>query len=397
MTVVVPLPTALPEEVGLSSARLARLGEALERAIERGRIPGAVALVARRGRVAYCAAFGRRDPAGAAAMTTDSLFRIYSMSKPIVSVATMMLVEEGRLLLADPIADYLPGFARMNVAVESGRGALDFVPAERPITVQDLLRHTSGLTYEHMLTGALQQLYREAQVSRRDQTNAELAERLATLPLVDPPGTHWRYGHSTDLLGRLLEVVTGQPLGVLLETMVLRPLGMRDTGFSVAAGEAHRLAEPFAKDPDSGAPVALVPVTAPPRLESGGGGLVSTVGDYARFLAMLAQGGTLDGARLLAPKTLALMTADHLGAMTGAPPLLPTGYGFGLGFAVRRQAGITYFPGSTGDYYWSGVAGTIFWIDPQEELFAILLTQAPGQREYTRMLFRNLVYATLLA
>jgi CubicO group peptidase (beta-lactamase class C family) len=393
-----PLPSARPEEVGLAAPRLARIGEALGREIEHKRIPGAVALVARRGKLAYFESFGVRDPASGAPMEKDAIFRIYSMTKPIVSVAAMMMVEEGRLLLSDPLGRYLPDFAEMKVATGRADGRLDLVPAARPITLQDLLRHTSGVTYEHMATGALQRRYSDARTSRRDQTNAELAARLATVPLADEPGTRWRYGHSTDLLGRVLEVVSDRTLGDCLAERVLSPLGMTETRFSVPAGDHHRLAEPFPKDPESGAPVSLIDVKAPPQLQSGGGGLTSTTADYTRFVQMLANGGTLDGVRLLSRKTVDYMAADHLGAIAPAPSMLsmlPEGFGFGLGFAVRREAGIATVPGSVGQYYWSGVAGTSFWIDPAEQLCAILMTQGPGQREYFRALFRNLVYGAV--
>lgn len=398
MSAAAPLPTACPEEVGLATPRLARIGEALGREIERHRIPGAVALVARRGKLAYFESFGARDPASGAPMGKDAIFRIYSMTKPIVSVAAMMLVEEGRLLLSDPLARYLPEFAEMKVATGRPDGRLDLVPAARPITLQDLLRHTSGITYEHMATGALQRRYTDARTSRRDQTNADLAARLATVPLAEEPGTRWRYGHSTDLLGRVLEVVSGRSLGALLAERVLLPLGMTETRFSIPAEDHHRLAEPFPKDPETGTPVTLIEVKEPPQLESGGGGLTSTAADYARFVLMLASGGTLDGVRLLSRKTVEYMAADHLGAIAPAPSMLsmlPEGFGFGLGFAVRRKAGIATVPGSPGQYYWSGVAGTSFWIDPAEQLFAVLMTQGPGQREYFRALFRNLVYGAI--
>jgi CubicO group peptidase (beta-lactamase class C family) len=389
------LPSAIPEELGFSPERLNRIGSVLGAEAAKGRIPGAVALVARRGKIAYHAAVGKRDPAGSAAMTEDSIFRVYSMTKPIVSVAAMMLVEQGKLLLAEPLAKFVPEFSDSKVAIERG-GKLDLVPAERGVTVQDLLRHTSGITYVHIATGPLQQLYQEAKVASRDQTNADLAARLGGLPLAFQPGARWRYGHSTDLLGRVVEVVTGQRLSEALASMILGPLGMGDTGFHVRRGEEARLAEPFAKDPEGGVAMPLIAVKSPPQLESGGGGLVSTAGDYARFLAMLAGGGTLDGVRLLGPKTIEQMRSDHLGEAPGEPPLLPIGYGFGLGFAVRRQAGLANFPGSAGEYYWSGAAGTAFWIDPKEELFVVLMMQGPNQREAIRMLFRNLVYAAII-
>jgi CubicO group peptidase (beta-lactamase class C family) len=261
--------------------------------------------------------------------------------------------------------------------------------------VQDLLRHTSGYWYTHSATGALKRLYEEANVARRDHTNADLAARLATLPLAFEPGMHFRYGHSTDLLGRIVEIVTGERLGVALARMILRPLGMSETAFSVPAAQRHRIAEPFARDPESGAAVTVFNVREPPQLESGGGGLTSTAADYIRFLAMIAGNGTLDGVRILARKSVEQMRADHLGSAPGEPPL-PVGYGFGLGFAVRRAAGNAAMAGSAGEFYWSGAAGTTFWIDPAERLFALFMSQGPGQREYFRMQFRNLVYASLL-
>ncbi len=388
------LPFALPEEVGLSSKRLQRLDDVLRGEIDIGRVPGTVALVARRGKVAHFEALGARDPASAAGMHKDSLFRIYSMTKPVVSVAAMMLWEEGRFLLGDPLPKYLPEFADRKVAVERG-GRIELVPAARDITLQDLLRHTSGLTYEFRGDAPVQKMYMEAKTYRRNQTNAEQAATLAALPLMYQPGTRWEYSRSTDVLGRIIEVLTGDSLGEVLAERILKPLGMTDTDFFVPPAKHQRLAEPFARDPDTGAEVQLLEVRDRPSFESGGGGLVSTAMDYARFLQMLLNGGTLDGVRLLSRKTIEYMTADHLGGVPGTPDLLIPGYGFGLGFAVRLQTGIAQVPGSTGQYYWGGLAGTTFWIDPAEQLFALLLIQAPGQREYFRVLFRDLVYAAV--
>jgi CubicO group peptidase (beta-lactamase class C family) len=387
-----PLPPAAPEEVGLSAARLDRLTEVLRGEIERGRLPGAVALVARRGQVAYFESLGARDPATGAPMHKDTIFRIYSMTKPIVSVAAMMLWEEGQFLLNDPLAKHLPEFGRPKVAMVRD-GKVELVPAERDITIQDLMRHTSGLTYEFRGNAPVQKMYMEAKVFRRNQTNADQAATLAQLPLMYQPGTRWEYSRSTDVLGRLIEVLSGLSLGDFLAQRILQPLGMTDTAFSVPAQHHHRLAEPFARDPETDAAVQLVEVREPPRFESGGGGMVSTAHNYARFLQMLLSGGTLDGHRLLSRKTVEYMTADHLGPITGTPDLLIPGYGFGLGFAVRLHAGIAQVPGSVGQYYWGGLAGTTFWVDPQEKLFALMLIQAPGQREYYRVLFRDLVYA----
>jgi len=235
-------------------------------------------------------------------------------------------------------------------------------------------------------------MYAAARIYRREQSNAEQVAMLGKLPLLHQPGTRWEYGRSTEVIGRLVEVLSEQPLGRVFEERIFGPLGMTDTAFHVPEGDHARLAQPHSKDPDSGAGVQLLDVRTAPRFESGGAGLVSTAGDYARFLQMLLNGGTFDGHRLLSRKTVELMTADHLGPITGAADLLLPGHGFGLGFAVRRQAGVAQ-PGSVGQYSWGGLAGTTFWVDPAEQLFALLLIQAPGQREYYATLFRSLVYA----
>jgi CubicO group peptidase (beta-lactamase class C family) len=387
-----PLPHATPEDIGLSSPRLARLGSALRAEIERGRIPGAVALVARRGRLALFESFGRRDPAHADPMVKDSIFRIYSMTKPIVSAAAMMLWEEGRFLLSDPIGKFLPELDQRKVALVRG-AEIELADAKRPITLQDLLRHTSGLTYEFRGSGPVHKMYAAERIYSRNQSNADHVATLAKLPLLHQPGTQWEYSRSTDVLGRLIEVLSGATLGEYLQRQLFAPLGMFDTAFHVPTAEHGRLAEAFAKDPDTGAGVQLIKVHDAPKFESGGGGLVSTAGDYARFLQMLLNRGSLDGTRFLSRKTVELMTADHLGPITGAPDLLLPGYGFGLGFAVRLAPGISHVPGLVGQYFWGGLAGTTFWVDPQEELFAVLLIQAPGQRDYFRTLFRDMVYA----
>jgi CubicO group peptidase (beta-lactamase class C family) len=387
-----PLPHATPEDIGLSTAGLARLGSVMRAEIERGRVPGAVALVARRGRLACFESFGRRDPAQADPMAKDSIFRIYSMTKPIVSVATMMLWEEGRFLLSDPIGKFLPELGHRKVALVRGTET-ELVDAERPITIQDLLRHTSGLTYEFRGSGPVHKMYTAAKIYSRNQSNADQVAALGKLPLLHQPGTKWEYSRSTDVLGRLIEVLSGLTLGEYLHRRLFAPLGMIDTAFYVPAQEHGRLAEAFAKDPDTGAGVQLINVHDAPKFESGGGGLVSTAGDYARFLQMLLNRGRMDGMRFLSRKTIELMTADHLGPITGAPDLLLPGYGFGLGVAVRLEPGIAHVPGSVGQYFWGGLAGTTFWVDPREELFAIMLIQGPGQRDYFRNLFRDLVYA----
>jgi CubicO group peptidase (beta-lactamase class C family) len=391
---ITPLPVCKPEDVGLSSAALGRLATALQDRVASGHLPGAVALVARHGKVGWFEAFGAQNPTSGAPMTTDSIFRIYSMTKPLVSVGVMMLWEEGRLLLSDPIEKYLPALTSPKVGVIEG-GTMRLAAAHRSITVQDLLRHTSGLTYEFRGTTAVHKAYIDAKVARLKQTNEDHVAALGGLPLLHQPGAHWEYSRSTDVLGRLIEVVSGQALGAFLADRICRPLGMTDSAFSVPEKHQGRIAEPFAKDPETATDVSLLDVKRTAIFESGGGGMVATTMDYARFCAMLMNNGRLDGARLLGRKTIELMTSDHLGSIPSNPDLLPPGHGFGLGFAVRTAAGMAPFPGSVGNYYWSGAAGTSFWVDPAERLFAVLMIQAPVQREHYRLLFRDLVYAAI--
>ncbi len=394
MTIPPSLPIADPDVLGLSPARLARMSEAFRAEIARGRLPGAVLLIARGGRIGCFESLGVADPVRGTPMTHDAIFRIYSMTKPIVSLAVMMLVEEGRLLLDDPVSRHLPEYAGQKVAIERD-GRIDLAPVERDATVQDLLRHTSGIGYSFTGESTVQRMYVEQRLGSLSKTNAEFSAQLAALPLMHQPGSRWEYGQSTDVLGRLIEVISGQGLGSFLRERILDPLGMVDTAFHVPAGQQHRLVEGFARDPDSGAEVRLMKVREAPRFESGGGGLVSTALDYARLLQMLQNGGTLEGKRLIGRKTLQWMTSDHLGSIPSGSPLLPPGSGFGLGFAVRMAPGLDPTPGSAGQYYWSGMAGTTFWVDPSEEMFALLMLQGPNQREHFRALFRSLVYASL--
>ncbi len=390
MSPVTPLETAAPAEIGLCPERMQRLLDVLQQHIDRAHLPGAVALVARRGRIGLLQALGRQDPATGAPMRTDSLFRIYSMTKPIVSVAAMMLVERGQLLLSDPVGRHLPEYAAQQVWTPQGP-----VPVRTPATVQDLLRHTAGLTYEFLGDAPVQQQYQALRLGSRRRSNAELSQTLAELPLMFEPGTTWAYSRATDVLGRLVEVVSGQTLGAFLQREILAPLGMVDTGFAVPPAQQHRIAEPFAHDPDGGEPMAVIEPREVPALEGGGGGLMSTALDYARFLQCLRNRGELNGVRLLGPQTVAFMTADHLGTIPADGTLLPPGHGFGLGFAVRTATGLSSVPGSVGLYYWGGIAGTTFFVDPALDLYAMLLIQAPNQRDYYRPLFRNLVYAAL--
>jgi len=387
------MPAASPEETGLSPAGLAKLTAIMQREIDSGRLPGVSMMIARGGKIGYRRDLGALRPGGPA-LPGDATFRIYSMTKPIVSVALMMLVEDGRLFIADPVAKYVPEFADPKVGVDKD-GKLELVAAKRPITVQDLLRHTSCLTYEFTGESAVQRRYGEARLFR-DLPSAEFVAELAKLPLLEQPGVAWHYSHSTDVVGRIVEVVSGQALSAFLRERIFAPLGMSDTGFFASAAKHERVAEPFAKDPDSGAPVQLINVRAAPRFEMGGGGLVSTMDDYARFLLMLYR-GTLGNARILGRKTIEFMTADHLSpeVRIGTRFLLAPGHGFGLGFAVRREAGMAPTPGTVGEHFWGGIAGTAFWIAPKEELIALMMIQAPGQRDHYRQLFRFLIHAAL--
>ncbi len=394
-----PAPKVSPASLGLCPQRTARLIEVLQAEVDRQRLPGAVVLIARHGKLACFESLGALDPASAAPMTQDAIFRIYSMTKPIVSVAVMMLMEQGRLLLSDPVAKYLPEYAAPKVS-RLVDGAAQVQAAQQLATVQDLLRHTAGLTYEFMGSTAVQRQYAQRRMGSRLRSNAESSLELAALPLLFEPGTVWEYGRATDVLGRLIEVVGGKTLGVYLQENIFKPLDMRDTGFCVPPEHHARIAQPFARDPEGGLQMRLIDVREPVAFESGGGGLASTALDYARFLQFMLNRGELDGVRLLGPRTVDFMTADHLGTMAVnkgvSSQLLPPGYGFGLGFAVRKEAGLATVPGSVGAYYWGGMAGTTFFVDPAEDMFACLMLQAPNQREYYRMLFRNLVYATLI-
>lgn len=405
-----PLPSATPEQVGLSSERLARVGEVLKAEIEKGKFPGAVVLVARKGRVAYFESFGLRDKAAGAPMTRDAIFRIYSMTKPMVSVAAMILVEEGKIVLTDPVSKFLPEFTRLQVSVPKidpvlGRVSYSLVPADREPTIQDLLRHTAGLAYgEITVNTPVREAYAKAGVFQpqgipyeaRHVTPSEQVAALAKAPLAHQPGTVWEYSLASDVLGRVVEAASGMRLGDFLERRVFGPLKMVDTGFSVPASKMTRLAQTA---PDH--PIKVIDVSVIPKNDSGGAGAVSTAMDYARFSQMLLNGGQLDGARVLSRPTVTLMTSDHLaGIHTPVTPgqlLLGTpGYTFGLGFAVRQGPGIAGIPGSAGEFMWAGFAGTYFWVDPQEHLIGIFMTQAPSpERAQYRKLFKQLVYQAL--
>jgi CubicO group peptidase (beta-lactamase class C family) len=395
------LPSVRPEQVGLSSERLGAIVTMLRADAEKGQIPGAVLLVARQGKIAVFEAVGMLDPQTKAPMTKDAIFRLYSMTKPVASVAIMMLVEEGRISLSDPVAKYLPQIAEMKVGVEKpgaeGKPTLELVAPRRAMTVQDLLRHTSGLTYGIFGTGLVKKQYLEAKLFDMG-SNAELVERLVKLPLSSHPGTAWDYGHSTDVLGRIVEVVSNKSLYEFTKERILDPLGMKETAFYVADKSKHaRIAEAFPDDRTIGLETEFFDPRVP-QWESGGAGLVGTVSEYARFCQMLLNGGTLNGKRLLSPKTVAYMTADHLDASIapGALYLPGAGFGFGLGFAVRRDAGVAPAQGTIGEFNWGGAGGTYFWIDPKEDMFVLLAMQAPKQRAYYRPLLKNMVYGAFV-
>lgn len=399
------LPTASPERVGLSTERLQMLTDVLKADVAAGKIPGAVLLVARQGKVAWFEPVGKLDATAGTPMQRDGIFRIYSMSKPITSVAAMMLVEDGRLKLDDPISAYLPEYASMTVGVEKpgadGKPVLETVPARRPITVQDLMRHTSGLTYGFFGPGLVKQAYNAAGLGANDPTNAEFSQRLAKLPLAYQPGTTWDYSQSTDILGRVIEVVSGQSLYQFEKARLFDPLGMKDTTYYVPEpARQSRIAEPLPTDRSFGVGADLNDPRIVRKLESGGGGLVSTAGDYARFLQMLLNGGSLDGKRYLGPRTIALMTADHSNAGAGITPgplYLPgPGYGFGLGFAVRRNDGEAPYPSAGGEYNWGGAGGTYMWVDPKNEMFVVLMLQSPKYRTHYRSLTRDMIYAAVI-
>ena len=398
-----PLPVSAPEEVGLSSERLKRIDDIIKHGVEAQRIPGAVVAIARQGKLAYFRAFGMQNTVTRTPMRTDTIFRIYSMTKPIVSVGAMAFHEEAKFYFSEPVAKYIPVLKNMTVAVEqiiddSGNSEVLMVPARRPITIHDLFRHTSGFTYGFFGTSVARRLLKESGIGDLNFLDVPLKEfidRLAQLPLAYQPGTHWEYGRSTDVLGHLLEVISDKDLDSLLQERLFGPLQMIDTGFWVPEGDWGRIAEPLENisEPE------LIDITRAPELLSGGHGLVSTAGDYLRFCQMLLNGGTLDGAQILGPKTIQYMMANHLSEQISraGPYYLPgPGYGFGLGFGVREADGISAWPGSEKEFFWGGYAGTYFWVDPVEQLVVVLMTQSVVNRNHYRMVLRNLVYQAII-
>ena len=388
------LPYVPSERVGFMPERLERLTAVMAREIEEKKAPGLSMLIARHDKFAYRQCLGSLRPGGPP-MREDAIFRIYSMTKPIISVAAMMLVEEGRLSIIDPVSAYIPAFADVKVGVPNGE-SLDLAPLKRPITIQDLMRHTSGLTYGFTGISPVQKLVNAADVRRIDRTTAEVVEAIASLPLMHQPGDAWEYSVSTDVLGRIVEIIERASLGDVLRARIFEPLGMTDTAFFTPEAKLARRADPFSFDLMTAAGVDSLNATSPPAFELAGGGLLSTIADYTRFAAMLSLGGALDGVRILSPRTIAFMASDHLDASVNRNHyLLWPGHGFGLGFAVRTEPGQAPSAGSVGEYFWGGMMGTAFWVSPRDSLFAVLMVQTPEYREYFRVLFRNLVAAAI--
>ena len=393
-----PVPMATnPESVGLSSAQLKRLEAVTKQHIDDGLVPGAVMLVARRGKVAWVSVQGKRDPAQPDPMKADAIFRIYSMTKPMVSVALMQMVEEGRLQVTDPVAKFLPEIGNMKVGSEvttaDGKHVLHLSDPTRAMTVQDLLRHTAGLTYGGRGASLINQSYLDAKIGERSASNEEMVARLSKLALKFNPGDRWEYSVSVDVQGRLLEVLSGgKKLGEVLNERIFQPLGMIDTGFQVPAAKLSRAAQPGPR-PNGQPMTPRFRVDDGAKYESGGGGLTGTMDDYLRFTTALANGGVFQGKRIIGKQTLAFMTADHTGNRPGRPP----GLGFGLGFEVRTRTGDSAIPGSIGEYGWAGNAGTLFWIDPKEQLIAIYMVQVSDpDRIALRNQFRSMVQAAII-
>jgi CubicO group peptidase (beta-lactamase class C family) len=388
-----PLAPVDSTAAGFSANRLQRVGAALRSEIDRGAIPGAVVAIAGKGRLVYHEAFGALDTNRNVPMPKDAIFAIASMTKPLTAVGALMLVEEGRLALSDPVGRYLPALADMRVATEYGTE-----PARRPPHLQDLLRHTAGLTYGSAAGSEL--LKRYAELTAGNPKADEFIGRLGKLPLHYQPGTRWDYGIGHEVMGVVIETLTGQRLGDFLAERLFRPVGMADTGFFVPAANAGRVARPLAKDPITGQSSNVPLRTEPPDFDNGGAGAYSTALDYLRFAEVLRRGGTFAGTRYLGRKTVEFMTSDQLTPEIDDQRLQEraniSGYGFGSSVAVRRTAGFGGMPGSAGDFNWGGAYGTYFWVDPAEELSVVFMAAAPGEtRNRMRQLITALVYQAL--
>ena len=410
-TLAQALPAAAPESVGMSAERLAKITTEMNREVAEKKLPGAVVMVARKGKLVYSQAFGSLNNATGGAMATDSIFRIYSMTKPLVSTALMMLVEDGKVQLTDPVSKFLPTFKGPMVSVPTFDPVFHgvsfrLVPANREPTIQDLLRHTSGIAYGELTKNTLvRDAYIKANVYKpsldydsRELPGTQMAEQLGKAPLSQQPGTAWEYSLSVDVQGRVVEAVTGKRLVDFMQERLFTPLKMADTGFYVPASKTGRLAEPFPKDPATGVDNKLIDVSKVPGNDSGGAGAVSTAGDYLRYCQAMLNGGQLDGARILSRSTVTLMASDHLGpniSTTVNPGMLllgTQGYTFGLGFLVRQGDGLAGVHGTPGEFTWAGYAGTYFWAEPKEQICAVYMTQAPSPiRAYYRRMMKDLV------
>ena len=398
-----PLPRAKPEEVGMSSERLALIGKTVNAEIARDQLPGAVLLIARRGKLVYFETFGYLDKAAGTPMPPDAIFNIASMTKPMTAVAALQLYEQGRLMMDEPVSKYFPKFANMQVAVMDAKkeNIVERVPAAHKITIQDLFRHTSGMIYGGRGTTAVHKLYPEGSSQAAEtMTGAEFLDHLSSRPLLYQPGTVWDYGFGLDVLGQIVESLTEQSLGKYLQEHVQRPLGMVDTGFLIPADKAVRYAKALPNDPDSGRPQSLRPLTQPVKFECGGGCAASTASDYMRFALMLLNKGTYDGTRILGRKTAEYMLSNQLAPevknliMNGDPTRAD--YGFGLGLAVRTTPGIVRLMGSVGDFSWPGASGTNWWGDPREELAVVWMAHSPGTIRWKyRQMINALVYQAI--
>jgi CubicO group peptidase (beta-lactamase class C family) len=399
-----PLPRAKPEDVGMSSERLARIGATLKADIDAGRIPGAVIAIARHGRLVAFDAYGFRDKAANVAMTTDTIFNIASMTKPMTTVGALMLYEQGKILIDDPLSKYFPKFASMRVAVrDNGEPTADTVPADRQITIQDLMRHTSGLIYGGRGNTLVHKMYPAGSGdASHDYDGAAFLDKLATLPLLHQPATVWDYGFGLDVLGLTIEQISKQSLGQYLKASLFTPLGMTDTGFSISSDKAARYAKPLPADPDTGKPQSRSPeLTEPLKFECGGGCAASTASDYLRFAMMLMNGGRSGEARLLGRKTVEYMLSDQLGPniknLVGNADPTRADFGFGLGLAVRATPGVVRMMGSVGQFSWPGASGTDWWVDPKEELAVVYLSAAPGPiRWHYRQKINAMVYQAII-
>jgi len=395
----------LPAGAHFNLQKLQRVGDYLREQIANGKIPGAILLIRQHGKTVYHEFFGVRDVATKLPMTDDTIFRLFSMTKPITSVAAMMLIDKGELRLDDPVAKYIPAFAGTKVGVEkkaaNGEKVLELVPPNRPITILDLMTQTSGITYGFYGDSMVRQLYRAAKIYDGDFDNAEFAERIARLPLAVQPGTAWDYGHSTDILGRVIEVVSGKSLLQFEKDNLLGPLGMTNTSFFVTDPAKYKLiAQPMPDDSDFKVGFDSNPENVR-KWESGGGGMVSTMADYARFSQMLLNGGSFDGKQYLSPKAFALMTSDHIGPGSGVAHAFfyfpGNGFGYGLGFGVRTGPGDAKPPppGSLGELKWDGASGCYFVIDRKQDMFFVLMEQTPTERGRIQAAVKKLIYEAM--